>query len=151
MKKIITIFVLLSLLLGLSSCKNEPNAYELLSDFVNSYGAEGIIYSPLISEGEKGYMPSGMVERIYIFCGNLPRNFAVFLNSHADSRSECGVFVCSDAAQCQIVEEACLESGRCGQRNGYDHRGSCCKALLFVQPWHIGRRDKGENGAEPSW
>ena len=109
MKKIITVFVLLSLLLGLSSCKNEPDAYELLSDFVNSYGAEGIIYSPLISEGEKGYMPSGMVERIYIFCGNLPRNFAVFLNSHADSRSECGVFVCSDAAQCQIVEEACLE------------------------------------------
>ena len=109
MKKILSIFIIFALLLSLLSCREQRDAYAILSEFVRAYGAEGVIYSPSIPEGERGYMPDGMTEKIYVFCGNLPDNFAVFLNSRADFGAECGVFVCSDATQCDIAEEACLE------------------------------------------
>ena len=109
MKRILLLFTVFSLLFSLNSCEAERDAYMMLTEFISAYGADGIIYSPAISEGENGYIRDGLIEKIYVFSGEFPHNFAVFLNSRPDFGSECGVFVCLGAEQCAMVEEACFE------------------------------------------
>ncbi len=109
MKRLISILLLPTMLLSLFSCGEQKNAYSLLSEFVSSYGAEGIIYSPEISEGHDGYIPDGLVEKIYIYSGRFPDEFAIFLNSHPDFGAECAVFICRDAEERATVLEACFE------------------------------------------
>lgn len=110
MKKIILLLlVLLVFLNNLTSCQKEPDALDLLSEFVGVYGARGVIYSPKISEGNQGYIPDGLIERIYVFSGDFPENYAVFLNSRTSNFSECGVFVCDDGKSLLDVEEMCYE------------------------------------------
>ena len=109
MKRILLLFTVFSLIFSLMGCREERDSYALLSEFISAYGAEGIIYSPSLGEGEDGYIRDGLIEKIYVFSGRFPDNFAVFLNSRPDFGSECGVFVCLGAEQCAMVEEACLE------------------------------------------
>ena len=110
MKKIISIILLIvTLSLLLISCKSDVDAYEMLNEFIRTYGAEGVIYSPEISEGNDGYIRDGLIEQIYRFHGQFPLDYAIFLNSHPDYSVECGVFVCSDVQMCDMVEEMCLE------------------------------------------
>lgn len=109
MKRLISILLLLTFTLSLFSCKEQRDAYSLLSEFVSAYGAEGVIYSPDISEGHDGYITDGLVEKIYDFSGRFPDEFAIFLNSHPDFGSECAVFICADAQERELVEEACLK------------------------------------------
>ena len=112
MKKTISVILIISILTLLFSCEKKQNAYEILNEFVTAYGAEGIIYSPHFSEGEDGYIREGFVQKIYLFSGRFPNNFAVFLNSHAENGSECAVFVCEDAQMLLMVEELCIERTR---------------------------------------
>lgn len=109
MKKTIAFIILFALLLSPISCKSEPNAYKMLSEFVSAYGADGIIYSPTIEEGNDGYIRAGLVESIYLFSGNFPENYAILLNARTDLSSECGLFVCTDAEMLGAVEEMCIE------------------------------------------
>ena len=110
MKKIILLLILfVSLTLSLFSCEKEISAYNALSEFVTAYGAEGVVYSPEIPEGGEGYIPDGLIERIYIYSGKFPENYAIFLNSRTEGFFECGVFVCDDANSLLSLEEACLE------------------------------------------
>ena len=110
MKKTIILILCISLLCPLlSSCAKEPDAYTLLHDFVQVYGAEGIIYSPKMEEGEAGYVYDGLMEKIYIFSGDLPTNYAVLLNSRILDPSECAIFVCTDAEMMTMIEKMCLE------------------------------------------
>ena len=102
--------LLIFLLLPLTSCSGTPvDAYELMSEFVSLYGAEGVVYSPGIPEGSDGYITTGLVERIFLFPEGLGDNFAILLNAHIDSPSECGIFVCSDDGEVRHAEEVCLE------------------------------------------
>ena len=110
MKKVILLSVILVWLLpNLFSCGEEINAYEALREFVLAYGAEGVIYSPEIEEGQEGYIPNGLIERIYNYWGEFPENYAVLLNSRTEDFFECGVFVCDDADSLLSIEEACRE------------------------------------------
>lgn len=110
MKKLIsTILLLISFSLLFSSCKRNSDAYKMLNEFILTYGAEGIIYSPKVPEGNDGYIRDGLIEKIYRFHGGFPENFAIFLNTHPDYSSECGIFVCSDVEMRYRVEEMCLE------------------------------------------
>ena len=109
MKKLVCITLLISLAFGLFSCKKQYDAYGMLWEFVRAYGAEGVIYSPAIPEGEDGCVTEGLIEKIYVYSGRFPENYAIFLNSHADYGSECGVFVCENADMALMVEEMCLE------------------------------------------
>ena len=109
MKKFILLLLVVFTFTTFASCRREPSAQDLLSKFVDVYGAEGVIYSPKISEGNEGYIPDGLIERIYIFSGNFPDNYAIFLNSRTTDFSECGVFVCDDGESLLSVEEMCLE------------------------------------------
>ena len=113
MMRLLSLFVVLSLLFtSLCSCGSEPDAYEMLKEFVQVYGAEGVIYSPRIPEGQEGYLVPRLADRIYRFSGQPPENFAVLLNSHTNAFYECGVFVATDADSLSSITETCLERVR---------------------------------------
>jgi len=109
MKKLILLFLSLSLIVTLFSCKREESAYDMLSEFISVYGAEGVIYAPRISEGNEGYISAGLIEKIFIYSGRLPDNYAVFLNSRTADFAECGIFVCDDTDSLLNIEEMCRE------------------------------------------
>ena len=91
------------------SCGRSYDAYEILTEFRDAYGASGIIYSPMVAEGESGYLYADLGEKIFVFSSDLPSNYAVMLNSHPDTPSECGVFVCADDGELRIAEAVALE------------------------------------------
>ena len=109
MKKLLCVILLLSVVFTLNSCQKEQDAYGMLWEFVRAYGAEGVIYSPAIPEGDDGYVNEGLIDKIYVCSGRFPENYAIFLNSRADYGSECGVFICENADMLLMVEEMCLE------------------------------------------
>ena len=109
MKKLVCIILFISLFFGLCSCEKKQDAYGMLWEFVRAYGAEGVIYSPAVPEGDDGYISEGLIEKIYVFSGRFPENYAIFLNSHSDYGSECGAFVCENADMELMVMEMCLE------------------------------------------
>ena len=106
---IFSLLILLAFLLNLTSCAQEHDALDLLSEFVDAYGADGVIYSPKIAEGNAGYITEGLIESVYVFSGDLPENYAIMLSSGTESFSECGVFVCDGGEDLLSVEEMCLE------------------------------------------
>ena len=109
MKKILAAFLIAFSTLTLASCKEERSADALLRSFLSVYSAEGVVYSPTVAEGEDGYIDEPLFKKIYLYDGKMPTNFAVFLNSHTDSDSECALFVCRDGTELLAVEEMCLE------------------------------------------
>lgn len=109
MKKVISTAVVFCILASLASCTPRHNAYDLLCEFVTTYGAEGVIYHPAADESEDGFVYNGLLNKIYLYSGTFPENYAIFLNTRHDFSSECGVFVCTDADMLGAVEEMCLE------------------------------------------
>ena len=101
----ILLFVLISFCL--ISCGKSPDPTDMLSDFVSEYSAEGIIYSPSVAEGEPGYLEPEIAGKIFAVPEELPRSYAIFLNSRADFGSECGVFVCDSTQEVYRVLEMC--------------------------------------------
>ena len=81
----------------------------MLSEFVSAYGAKGTIYSPEIAEGKEGYIPDGLIEKMYLFSDDFPENYAILINPYTMDFSECGVFICRDADSLSDMEEICLE------------------------------------------
>ncbi len=113
MKRILSSVALVAVLLFLLvSCTSEPNAYTALSEFISAYGASGIIYSPQLAEDEDGYIDGELFGRIFVTNESPPENYALFLNSHADYGSECGIFVTSDAVERERIAEMCEERVR---------------------------------------
>ena len=109
MKRLLSLIIILAFVSLAVSCHSDRDAYDMVNEFVTVYGAEGVIYSPRISEGENGYVPKGLMEMIYVFSGDFPGNYAVFLNSHHTTPAECGAFVCENADSLAATEEMCLE------------------------------------------
>ena len=109
MKKTIILFLVLTMLSSLAACGRTPSAKALLSDFLSVYSVEGVIYSPDKSIGEDGYVYDGLMERIYVYEGDFPRDYAILLNSRLSDFSECGVFVCESDNEREAVEEMCAE------------------------------------------
>lgn len=103
------LLVLLISVYSFCSCKKEVDPKGALGEFIAAYGAEGIIYSPEIPEGNPGYIPDGLLEKIYVFSGRFPESYAIFLNSRPEYGYECAVFVCDDADCVAMMEECCLE------------------------------------------
>lgn len=109
MKKLLCLVLIIVLLTSLTSCGESGDPYLLLDEFVKEYGAEGVIFSPKIAEGQPGYVSPGLMEQVYRFSGDFPENYAIFLNSRPDYGSECGVFLCEDADMLLMMQEVCLE------------------------------------------
>ena len=118
MRRVFCFLLIFSMLFSLSSCGESRSAYELLSEFVSVYGAEGIIYRSGAEEWEEGFAEYDLLKKIYLFYKDFPENFAIFLNSHADYGSECAVFVCRDSSECFEVYEMCLERIKLLDRRG---------------------------------
>lgn len=113
MRKALAFFTLIIICIShLSSCKEEIDPKSALDEFISAYGAEGIIYSPEIPEGDSGHIPDGLIEKIYVFSGDFPEKYAIFLNSRPEYGYECGVFICEDADCLEMMEESCLERAR---------------------------------------
>ena len=139
MKKTALILISLTLLFALFSCHSEVIAEGLLSEFISAYGAEGIIYSSECSEGDEGYLPPETLEKIYVYSGRFPENWAIFLNSRAGYGSECGVFVADSADMRLAIEEACLERVRLlsGGENSFVIRSG---SVVFYSTMQDGER-----------
>lgn len=118
MRRVFCIFLIITALFAFTSCGETRPAGELLSEFVSAYGAEGILYLSSAQPGEDGYIEYDLLKKIYVFYRDYPEEFAIFLNSHADYGSECGVFVCEDAGEAADVSEMCLERIRLLDRRG---------------------------------
>ena len=104
------LLIILFLSFGLfCSCGRSYDAHEILTEFRDAYGAEGIIYSPTVAEGEEGYLDADLGEKMFAHSSDLPRDYAVMLNSHPDTPSECGVFICTDDGELRAAEAAALE------------------------------------------
>ncbi len=109
MKNILCMLLLFCTVFSFSSCCEQSTADELMESFLSAYGAEGVVYSPSRGEGELGYIDGELFHKIYVLDGEIPFDFAIFLNSHTDKTSECGIFICEDAAERMEIEKMCLE------------------------------------------
>ena len=108
MKRLLFLIVFLMLPVWLFSCKSQKDAAEMAREFLDTYGAEGVIYT---SRGGEDFelLTDELFKKIYIYDGDVPKNCALFLNSFADYGSEFGIFVCEDAEELRAVEKCCLE------------------------------------------
>ncbi|MBO5907801.1 MAG: hypothetical protein J6Q85_06600 [Clostridia bacterium] len=131
MKKILSLVLVALLLFSLTSCEDEPDAYSMLNQFIALYSAEGVIYSPTVPEGEVGYLRPDAFFSIYVYYGQEPKNYAVFLNSHVDFGSECGVFVTKSDRELAALMEACLERIRLLVGDGGGIVISCRGVLFY--------------------
>ena len=109
MKRSLVFLVAVCLALTLVSCNRDIRAVDMLEEFCELYGCEGVIYSPERAEGEDGYMREDLFHAIYTYHGTPPKSYAVMLNSHTQSYSECGVFICRDTAELSSVKECVIE------------------------------------------
>ena len=76
----------------LSACSPPPPPVDLLSEFVSSYGAEGVIYHSEAKAGENGYL-SPELASLAFGDRELPSSYAILLNVHLDTATECGLFL----------------------------------------------------------
>ncbi len=76
----------------LSACQPPAPPVDLLSEFVKSYGAEGIIYHSEAEEGDEGYL-SPELACLAFGDRELPKSYAILLNIHLDTATECGLFL----------------------------------------------------------
>ena len=109
MKKIFALAALFSAVLCFASCKGEPSAHDMLSDFSELFGFDAVIYSPDVREGDDGYITKRFFSDVYVFHGAPPENYAVILNSRTEAFSECGVFYSDNSAELNLLEEMCNE------------------------------------------
>ena len=110
-------------ILSLTSCGGQQSAYSLLEEFCEAYGASGIIYSPEVGEGSNGHISEGLIERVFFFTDGMTDNYAILLNTHIDSPSECGIFVCTDGGEVRACEEICVMRLKIlGSKNGFVRR-----------------------------
>lgn len=109
MRKTITAFLIICALFGITSCTKIPDAAEMLSEFKELYSAGGTVYTSTAKEGDSGYISSELFRKIYIFDGDVPEEFAVLLNYHADYGAECGVFISQSSYERERIIEMCTE------------------------------------------
>lgn len=142
MKRFLCMLISIIFTFQLTACSQNPEADKIMNDFLSAYGADGIVYSPKIAEGNDGYISDGLLNKIYIFDFIFPEDFAIFLNAHTDHASECAVFVCTDANMRSLVEQMCLERVRLV--SGSDPRGfvSVSGLVVFYSTMSDGARAK---------
>ena len=109
MKRLISFILCFMLLLTLPACNQSPSAEKILSEYMSFFDMEGIIYSPNKMEGEDGFVSKGLTERIFIYEGEFPENYAISLNARSNYGVECGIFICKDGKELQRTLEMCLE------------------------------------------
>ena len=108
MKKIATLFFCIIFVFLTTSCSGvTASAHSLLYDFIASYGAAGVLYSPLIPEGEAGYATADFFIMLFAEPPDKESDYAVFLSSSIDTAYEAAVFICRDESSVKFAERLC--------------------------------------------
>lgn len=112
MKKALICILLFAYMLSFTSCgtNSEKTAEELMREFSEAYGGAGVIYSPSVPEGERGYCGGDFFYSLYEREEDGIADYAVLLLSHLDGAGECAVFLCRTA------NDALLAAGMCEDR-----------------------------------
>ena len=106
MKRILFCFVIFGLLLPFTSCRELPTASALARDFLDAYGSFGVLFSPEIEEGERGYVRDGFFETLYGDYSGSVSDFAVILYSDGEHISECTVMIATSPYDALLLSDA---------------------------------------------
>ncbi len=108
LKKLCIVIVFILLLL-LSSCHENRSCSELLSEFGNEYSIYGNMYTVDREFYEEGYISEELFREVYIYSGDIPPDYAIFLNSRPSRGEECGIFSARDADMKEELISMCYE------------------------------------------
>ncbi len=101
-----------ALCFSLFSCEKSISCYEFLTEFSAEYPLDGVIYHSSAEEYEDSYLSEELFRTVYIYSGDIPSDFALFLNSRPSRGEECGIFKARDARERRELISMCYE--RCG-------------------------------------
>ncbi len=108
MKKV-CILIIFILCLSLFSCERELSAYEFMTELSAAYPFEGVIYHSGVEQYGEGYMSEELFRTVYVYSDEIPRDYAVFLNSRTERGAECGIFKSGNASQRQALVDMAYE------------------------------------------
>lgn len=91
-----------------NGCGRDVSAIDFMTEFAEEYPLEGKIYCSSAKRSEEGYMSDEIFRKIYSYEGEIPKDFAVFLNSRPERGAECGIFRVDNGGT-GIIEEFCLK------------------------------------------
>ena len=109
MKRLLSVFVILIMIFSLVCCEEKVSADTLMSEFLRSYGIDGVVYSSSAKEGDVGYASGELLSKLFIFEGDFPESYALLLNARSDNGTECGFFVCENEGEREQVIDMCEE------------------------------------------
>lgn len=90
-----SVFLLAAMpLLMLVSCKKSVSPYLLMLEFCKSFGIEDTVFSPSLSEGERGFANDDFFELVFEESADSVSDYAVVFLSSLDNVGECALFLC---------------------------------------------------------
>ncbi len=119
MKKL-CIVILIAVCLILSSCSDGISPYELMSRLGREYPVSGVLYHSGVLPHESGYLGEELFKSVYIYSGDMPEDFAVYLNMRPGRGGECGAFSAGDAEVRRTLVSMCYERCRLVAENESD-------------------------------
>lgn len=108
-KRIIFLAALAVVLLSFSACGRDISALDFMTDFAASYPLEGEFYFSEANEEDSGYISKELFQKIYLTHGEIPEEFAIYLNSRPERGAECGIFKVREGGDTELIAEFCLE------------------------------------------
>lgn len=96
-----------SIVISFSSCAEKRSAHALMSEFAQSYGAGGVVYSAEVKEGEYGYVDKDFFYTLYGEGEESVSDYSVLLLSGISRLGECAVFICYTDYDAFVVTEMC--------------------------------------------
>jgi len=105
--RVIALLCIFSIAISFSSCEEKRGAHALMTEFAQSYGAGGVLYSTEIEEGEYGYIDKNFFYTLYGEGEDSVSDYSVLLLSGISSLGECAVFICYTDYDAFVVSDMC--------------------------------------------
>lgn len=94
-------------ILILSSCSEKRSALSVMSEFRKAYSVGGVVYSPLIGEGQRGHSDEAFFVELYGEGSDSVSDYSVLLLSGIAGVGECAVFICYSDYDAILVSDMC--------------------------------------------
>lgn len=107
LKKLMILVIILVSVHSFSACGRDISADGFMREFAAVYPLEGTVYTSLAEFGEEGYMDDELFRRIYAYRGDMPEEFAIYLNKRPERGEECGIFK-ADGVGTEAIAEFCI-------------------------------------------
>lgn len=108
-KKIFVFVLALICVFLLFSCEKNISASDFMTDFAAAYPLEGEIYFSEAQKKDEGYISEELFRKIYRIDGEIPEEYAIYLNSRPNQGAECGIFKLRAGSKTEPITEMCLE------------------------------------------